>query len=304
MKRRTFLKASAMAPAALWAASAMPGASAATEKKQGPWVCVFTKHLQFLDYPSLAKTCRALELDGADLTVRPGGHVLPENVKRDLPKAAEVLRGEGLEVPMITTNYSSAQEDGVREVLETASALGIKYVRVGPQKYSNTGPILPQLDRFTEDLRGLAALAAQYGMTAGYHNHSGFNQVGGSLWDLHRMIQAVQSPNLGSNFDIAHAKAEGAYGGWQVAARLMAPYVKMMAVKDFVFPEKSTEPRWVPLGEGVVPIAECLKIMREAGFQGPISMHFEYRTESNERMIEEIGRAAKKLRAYLKEAGY
>lgn len=309
MKRREFMQDVLAASLGLAAAGKTGTVSAAVPalKKEGPWVCVFTKHLAFLDYPALAKTLREIQLDGADLTVRKGGHVLPENVRRDLPKATEILRAEGVEVPMITTAFTSAQDDHVREVLETASGLGIRYFRVGGLQYDAEGPILPQLDKALEKLRSLAALATECKMTAGYHNHSGFNQIGGPVWDLHTLIQSIDSPNFGSNFDVGHAVVEGAFGDWQITARLMAPQVKMMAVKDFIFPEKSLKPQWVPLGEGVVPVVKMLKIMRAADFRGPISLHFEDKVFGNVSQPEKIamiGDAAKKVRSYLSEAGY
>ena len=38
-------------------------------------VCIFSKHLQFLDYDTLGKILAEMGLDGIDLTVRTGGHV-------------------------------------------------------------------------------------------------------------------------------------------------------------------------------------------------------------------------------------
>src|SRR5690606_6677759 len=67
-----------------------------------PPVVVFSKHLQFLDYAELAREVKAIGLDGVDLSVRKGGHVLPENVATDLPKATETIRAAGLDVAMIT----------------------------------------------------------------------------------------------------------------------------------------------------------------------------------------------------------
>ncbi len=306
MNRRNFFHTAAGVLAGVWGSSSPLPLSA--QSKAGaaakPCVCAFSKHMQFLDYTALAKTCRALGLDGADLTVRAKGHVLPENVKRDLPRAVETLRAEGIAVPMITTTFTNTRDPHVRDVLETASSLSIPFFRIGGLKYEKEGAIPGQLANYTEDLRGLISLAAEYGMTAGYHNHSGMDNVGGAVWDLYRMIETVNLPNFGSNFDVGHAVVEGAFGAWKTAARLMAPHVKMMAVKDFVFEEKSLKPKWVPLGEGVVPFVECFKIMREAGFQGPVSMHFEYDTGSNERLLEEVGRTANTLRGMLREAGY
>ena len=229
---------------------------------------------------------------------------LPENVARDLPAAVDAIRAEGLEVPMITTPFKDGEDPALRPVLETASKLGIRFFRIGGHKYDADGAIPPQLDRFTEELRSLAAVASEYGMTAGYHNHSGLYNVGAPLWDLYRVFEQVGSPNLGSNFDVGHATVEGGYGGWQINARLMAPHVKMMAVKDFVWKPGESRPEWVPLGEGVADTAGCLKIMRAAGFHGPISLHFEYKVQSNEAMIEEIGEAVPVLRGYLETGGY
>ena len=299
LTRRDFV-ATAVAGAA--AAGLSRRSANAAREKEGPQVCVFSKHLQFLDYPALAKTCRELGLDGTDLTVRGGGHVLPENVAQDLPAAVEALQGEGIATPMITTRLQRADDPDARPILEAASKLGIRYFRVGGHKYRVTKPILPQLAQVTEALRDLAALAAEYGMTAGYHNHSGMGNVGAPLWDLHRAYEAVGSPHLGANFDVGHATVEGAYGAWQITAQLLAPHVKMVAVKDFVF--EGRKPRWVPLGEGVVETAAMLKIFRKAGFAGPISVHIEYHTASDDAMIEQVRASAKTLRACMKEAGY
>lgn len=274
----------------------------AAEQKTGPWVCAFSKHLQFLEYKELAKTGRDVGLDGFDLTVRSKGHVEPKNVAIDLPAAVEAIRAEGLDVYMITTNLNKGSDPDARPILEAASKLGIRYFRIGGLMYDMEGPILPQLEKFTGGLRELAKVAEEFKMTAGYHNHSGFLNVGGTVWDLFRMLETIHSPNLGSNFDIAHATVEGGYGDWQTTSRLMAPLVKMMAVKDFVWDKD--KPKWVPLGEGVTPTAAVLKIMRGAGFQGPVSMHFEYKIKSNDAMIEEVRRSAQTLRGYLSEAGY
>lgn len=294
MNRRQFIAASLVTGVAMGAARGAENA--------GPPVCVFSKHLQFLEYKALAKTCGAIGLDGVDLTVREKGHVTPENVARDLPAAVEAIRAEGLDVPMITTALNDGADPSARPILEAASKLGIRYFRIGGLRYDASGEILPQIAKYTEQLRGLAALAGEFGMTAGYHNHSGLLNFGAPVWDLLRVFESVNSPHLGSNFDPGHATVEGGFGDWQITARVMAPHVKMMAVKDFVW--EGDTPKWVPLGTGVVQTAAVLEIMRKAGFQGPISLHFEYKVASGEAMIDEVRAAAATLRGYLIKAGY
>jgi hypothetical protein len=58
-----------------------------------------------MDWRRLARSAKRLGFDGLDLTVRPGGHVLPERAADELPEAVATIRGEGLDVPMITTGW-------------------------------------------------------------------------------------------------------------------------------------------------------------------------------------------------------
>ena len=291
--RRDFLKG--VAAAATAAATLEKAIAVADAPSAAPPLCAFSKHLQFLNYKDLAKTCRELGLDGIDLTVRQGGHVNPERVATELPEAVEAARAEGIDVPMITTGFKSGGDPLLREVLEAAKQCGIPYFRIGYHEYKDGRGILEQIAEFTEEVRGLVQTAEALGLVAGYHNHSGKNNFGAPLWDLHRMYEAIGSASLGSNFDVGHAVVEGAYGDWEITARLLAPWVRMMAVKDFVF--DGGKPRWVPLGKGIVDTAAFLRIFREqAGFHGPISLHFEYKTSGHDQMLEEIGNAVKYMR--------
>ena len=46
-------------------------------------ICYFSKHLQWLDIDDLGIALKEAGFDGADLTVRAGGHVEPENATTD-----------------------------------------------------------------------------------------------------------------------------------------------------------------------------------------------------------------------------
>ncbi|MFA7693687.1 MAG: sugar phosphate isomerase/epimerase family protein [Candidatus Hydrogenedentales bacterium] len=303
INRRYFL---ASCTAGLAAASLSAGAAQGSdaEAAKAPPLCVFSKHLQFLNYEKLAVTCRQLRLDGVDLTVRRGGHVRPERVAVDLPKAVDALRAEGIAVPMITTDYLSAKDPYVPEVLAAAQQCGISYCRIGSHRYVQDEAIAEQLRRITEDIRGLAAVAEEHEITAGYHNHSGANNFGAHLWDLYRVYEQVDSPYLGSNFDVGHAQVENGYGNWEITARLMAPWVRMMSVKDFYF--EDGKPLWCPLGEGMVDVARYLALFRtHAGFAGPVSLHFEYKIKGREEMIQEIEKTVNYMRKEIfPKAGY
>ena len=300
MDRRMFLGgAMSAAGCGVLAAGEAQGAPSAKPK-----VCIFSKHLQFLDYKELAKTCKELGVDGADIPVRPGGHVLPENVATDLPRAVGALRDAGLDAPMITTLLEDGDDPTARPILEAASKLGIQYFRAGGSgKYDFSQPILPQLDALATRLSRLAKVAKEYGMAGGYHNHSGPGYIGGSLWDLHRVYEAVGSPHIGSNLDAGHITAEGRAGAWEAAVKLLAPYTKTMAVKDFVNGEAG-KPKWLRFGDGIVDTTKILSYMREAGFEGPLSIHVEYGPKEPEFILEEIRVSAVRLRKCIADAGW
>lgn len=291
MSRRGFMGAAGAAMAAAVAGSGMKPVSAADAK--GPFVCAFSKHLQFLGYEELAKAGKEMGLDGIDLTVRKGGHVTPDKLG-NLKKAVDAIRGAGLQIPMVTTNLNSGDDPDAEPILNAAAENKIPYARVGGLSYDESGDPAGQLDEFARRLGSLAKTAEKCGVTLGYHNHSGYNNFGAAIWDLDRVLTMVGSPNLGSNFDAGHAAVEGAYGVWQINARLIAPKVKMMAVKDFVW--SRNKPSWVPLGKGGVPLKEILGMMKGAGFSGPISIHVEYDVANDAAMLGEMKSAVQVLR--------
>ena len=61
---------------------------------------MFTKHLQGLDLPEIVAALQSVGVEGADLCVRPGYPVHPENAERALPDAARRFAEEGLSIPL------------------------------------------------------------------------------------------------------------------------------------------------------------------------------------------------------------
>src|SRR2546428_133079 len=87
-------------------------------------LCFFSKHLPALDPRRLAQNVKTAGFSAIDLTVRKRGHVLPERAAEDLPKAVAAIRGEGLEVPMITTELLSEADPTARPIFSVAGKLG------------------------------------------------------------------------------------------------------------------------------------------------------------------------------------
>ncbi len=257
---------------------AAASALAAPAQNFRPQLLVFSKHLPDLNYEQLGQTAKELGFDGVDLTVRPKGHVLPERVAEDLPRAVETLRKHGLTVPMITTEITSASDPAAIPTLRTAAKLGIPYFKPGYWRYA-PGPVEPQVKDTAAEVHRLAMLAGEHRVAMGLHNHSG-NYIGEAVWDTWEMIQDLDPRWTGFYYDPGHAAIEGGLGGHDVSMRLALPRLKMVAVKDFVWRKDMTgwKSVWCPMGEGAVDWKASLGALRKAAYSGPISLHAEYQT--------------------------
>jgi len=284
-----------------------------------PVICAFSKHFQWTSgIAEMAEVMVSLGYEGVDLTVRPGGHVEPNRVQEDLPKAAEIIRKAGLKLPMVTTRFIDASSPEVETVVKTCAALGIRLYRCDTFTYDAKRPLPVQLEEFRGRVKELAALNRRYGVCAIYHTHSGPGRVGASMWDLYLLLKDVDPDAVAVNFDIGHATVEGGYGGWIHSTRLLLPISRGVAVKDFLWRKNEKgvwTPWWRPLGEGMVNFRQFFAMLKQSGFAGPLQVHMEYpelggaargdRTIQipREKVLELMRRDMETLKGWLKEAG-
>jgi L-ribulose-5-phosphate 3-epimerase len=266
----------------------------------GRTFCLFSKPLPELGWSDLGRAARDAGFDGIDLTVRPGGHVLPERAVDDLPRAVDAIRAQGLTVPMITTELTSATSPLARPLLEAAARSGVGFFKAGYWRYSESPDVRAQVNAAGVAFEGLAALARECGIQMGIHNHAAY--IGAALWDIAPAMDRLDPRWAGYYFDPRHAVAEGGAGAWKAATHLVAPRLKMVAVKDCVW-EKAAE-GWrienCPLGEGLVDWGWVGTALREARFSGPISIHLEYTTPAGTRhTVEAVSRDLAFARRFL-----
>jgi sugar phosphate isomerase/epimerase len=241
--------------------------------------CVFSKHLQFLGWAEMAAAAREMGFDGVDLTVRKGGHVTPERVAEDLPKAAEAIRKAGSRLTMITTDITDMTSAHAAPVLRAAKSVGITHYRWDGYKYKDGVGLPEQLKEFAPRVKDLAAFNKDLGLCAMYHTHSGAGRVGASQWDLWMLLRDLDKRYVSFNFDVAHATIEGGLGGWLHSTRLAMPHIGGIALKDFLWGRGGNgkwRVDWCPIGAGMVQTREFLKMIKAGGFAGPVQVHYEY----------------------------
>lgn len=246
-------------------------------------ICVFTKCLQFLDYDRLGETIASIGFDGADIPVRKGGQVLPENVKVDLPKVVKTLQKSGIKVPMIVTDINTADYKGIDALLGTASSSGITHYRMGYLTYDPKKTVPENLDGHKRIMENLEKVNRKYNIHGEYQNHSG-TRVGGPVWDIYWIVKDCDPAYIGAQYDIRHATCEGG-NSWPIGMKLLASWIKTTDIKDFIWkkenlPAGQAGGKWqvvnVPLGEGQVDFNAYLKEYSKLGISGPVSIHYEY----------------------------
>jgi sugar phosphate isomerase/epimerase len=275
--RRTFTKLSALGlvglPLLSFQDALDPIEYSALESLQ---VHLFSKHLQFLDYNAMAAATVAMGFDGVDLTVRPKGHVLPERVTDDLPKAVEAMTKHGLSPQLMSTNVWDITDPIQHTVLKTASQLGFTHYRTAWLKYPEDRSITESQELYAQQAKALERVNSELGLVGGYQNNSGMN-VGAPVWDLIPILEATKGEYLGSQYDIRHAVIEGGES-WELGLRRIQPYINSIVLKDVKWGIKDGkwQPINVPLGEGMVDFKRYFSLLKSYKINVPVSLHVEY----------------------------
>lgn len=253
--------------------------NATTYASPGPGafsISIFSKTLHWMNYQEMADAVAEMGFDGIDLTVRPEGHVVPERVADDLPRAFEAIKKAGLNIYMITTAINRADDPFTQPILKTAGSLGIPFYRMGWIAYDEKKSIEDNLKIFKDEMTKLAALNKTYGIHGGYQNHSGMS-FGSPVWDLWTILKELDPQWIGSQYDVLHATVEGA-NSWPLGLRSLKSYIRTVDIKDFYWTKKDNQWRAqvVPLGEGMIDFGRFFRLLKDYNISAPLSMHFEY----------------------------
>jgi sugar phosphate isomerase/epimerase len=281
--RRVFMEAASgavLAALATGTASAARARSEAGREAAGSAgarsYCFFSKHLPDLNWTDLAAATIDMGFDGIDLTVRPKGHVPPERVAEDLPRAFDAIRAKGTTISMITTELTSASQPTASAIFAAAGKVGIKLAKVGYWRYA-LKDVRAEVAAMGRDLAGLATLAKSHGVTIGVHNHE--RNIGSALWEIAPHMDALDAQAIGYYFDPRHAFVEGGGVGWKAATLLALPRMKMISVKDAFWEKgpKGWAAQHCAMGEGMVDWPWFATTIAGSTFAGPISVHVEYK---------------------------
>ena len=273
--RREFITTIAAAGAAIPFVKLQPADKAYTPAKPYP-VRLFSKPVDAFDFGFMCECLTRSGIGGFDLTVRPGGKVIPEKVEEDLPRLAAEAKKFNLVIDMMVTAILSPDDPFAENILKTAASSGVTHYRLGWAEYDIEKGIMGTLQEYKYAMTGIAGLNKKYKIQGGYQNHAGA-RIGGPVWDLYELLRDLPPEDIGCQYDVRHAMVEGA-NSWVLGMRLLAPYINSLAIKDFTWQIVKGKPEavTVPLGEGMVNWDLYFKTIKELNIAAPMTLHVEY----------------------------
>ena len=258
-------------------------------------IAVFTKSFQDRSIEQVCRIFRKLGVDGLDLTVRPGGHIHPKDAEELLPQAVLAAHHQNLRVLMLTTSITQA--DRAAEKLLTAAAKeGITRVKLGYYRYPGFGQLRRRMDEVKRHLERIARMARPLGVLPCVHIHSGpYIPSHGTM--LYELLRDFEPGELGAYVDTLHMALEGGGAGWRQGLDLLAPWIALVAVKNFRWEtgrrDRHGQLRWhtrnCPLADGVSPIPDFVACLRQLGYRGIYSLHSEYKGSHSFRNLDTEG---------------
>jgi len=267
---------------------------------------LFSKMFQSLPLEKFAELTKEMGFDGVDLTVRSNGYIKPYEVKEKLPEAVEIIKSRGISVPMITTEITNAQDIYTKDIFKTASELGIRYLKLGYWKYKGFGFLRKQIEEIREALKEIQELCKEYNITSAIHIHSGMFITAEPtiVWII---LEGFDPDYIGAYIDPGHMVLEGGLAGWIMGLDLLKEKIRIVAIKDYAWFKvgEKWEAHTVPIGHGMVPWKKFFEILKDIGFNGPISVHSEYNESlhpelySLEKIVEQTKEDLKYIKTFI-----
>jgi sugar phosphate isomerase/epimerase len=215
---------------------------------------------------------------GVELRLIDGALVDPRMSPGGRRRVAAACARAGLEIAAVDTSVRVAAPgdpaaigDGIAAFLETAEALGAPVIRVfGGELPAGPDARRERLAAAAAVLEQASGLAARHGVRIGVETHDGFLAAA----TVAELLALVPSPWIGAVWDSHHPCRAGESAAQVHAA--IGSRLFLAQVKDAARTGPGPDDwRLVPLGEGEVPVREMLRLLRDGGYDGWVSVEWE-----------------------------
>ncbi|MFJ5061204.1 sugar phosphate isomerase/epimerase family protein [Streptomyces nigra] len=227
-----------------------------------------------LPLPDVLRLASAHGYHGVELRAHPEEPVHPGLGPGERAGVAAEFKAAGVE-PLGVAGYTriaAPGDDGpvieeVRTLVDLAHDIGAPYVRIFPG--ADPEQTSEATDAIAARRLGTAAeYAADLGVRVLLETHDSHRAAA----DAMRVLGLVGHRNVGALWDVMHTWLAGEQPAESYAA--LAPHLGYVQVKDIAGADDTTP---LPLGAGVLPLAECVEVLSRHGWDGWLCWEYEKR---------------------------
>ncbi|MBQ0999270.1 sugar phosphate isomerase/epimerase family protein [Streptomyces nigra] len=227
-----------------------------------------------LPLPDVLRLASAHGYHGVELRAHPEEPVHPGLGPGERADVAAEFKAAGVE-PLGVAGYTriaAPGDDGpvieeVRTLVDLAHDIGAPYVRIFPG--ADPEQTSEATDAIAARRLGTAAeYAADLGVRVLLETHDSHRAAA----DAMRVLGLVGHRNVGALWDVMHTWLAGEQPAESYAA--LAPHLGYVQVKDIAGADDTTP---LPLGAGVLPLAECVEVLSRHGWDGWLCWEYEKR---------------------------
>lgn len=268
---------------------------------------LFSKILLGYTLPEMVAFAHDCKLDGFDLCVRPGFQVEPETILQKLPETADIMRSEGLDIPMVSGNFDLLTPDHptAEATLKAMDKANIRLLKLGYFPFKpDVMDYLQEVHKCHDAIASWETLAARYNVKICYHTHSGFH-MGMNAASLAHIMEGLNPAYFGAYADPGHFRVDGEH--LKSAFAILKQWLSIVALKD-VFIKSETQDGgphplaknvWCRSAEGFVNWTECFNLLKNMNFQGPCTIHVEYKSETKQALLDNVKRDVAFFRQFM-----
>lgn len=232
-----------------------------------------------IDVKGFVDFCGTLGIEGVDIC-----EYYWKDKKREVKEVSRYVADNNLKVSAfavgneftkMTEKERQEQIAYVKEGIDTAQAIGADKMRVFGGRPVPGKTRKEWLEIVVECLYPCLEYAKKNGIVLAIENHG---DLPGRSEDILYILSKINSPYLKCNIDIANFAAYNMEKKEDPvsATKNLIKYAVHSHVKDFkYFPDSPKGMAGCILGEGFIPIADCLKVFMDNGYDGYFSLEFE-----------------------------
>jgi sugar phosphate isomerase/epimerase len=201
---------------------------------------------------------------------------IPELLPENLDMTISRIKEKKLEICGLSTSCkfheTEKENEHMKEAIETidlAERMKVRYIRIQGDKIPNP----EKKDEIIKVIANRMAKVCEYAENKGVmclvEVHGDFN----NLENLSDLLKNVNKPNIGILWDIEHS--DKVYGdNIEVFYNELKSHIKMLHIKDHY---RLGDGKFKPcsIGEGNIPIPKIIRILKNDGFDGFLSLEWE-----------------------------